>query len=249
MSVRKRAFTLVELLVVIAIIALLIAVLLPALRRAKEAGMRISCASNLRALGQAFVMYTQENKGFFPKPAITTPDPADWIYWLPGRNLNESRISRMVGKTFQNKMFVCPSDDISTHPNSTGTSIPYRYSYTVNGYICVWGPGTKTLKMSEIREPSSKILLIDESGETVDDGTWAPSHFDVATDRKNILSNRHDRFKEKRAGSTYGAVDKLLGRGNVAFADGHCDFVERKESFEQRYYNPKWNGKDDPALP
>lgn len=248
MSVRKRAFTLVELLVVIAIIALLIAILLPALRRAKEAGMRISCASNLRALGQAFVMYTQENKGFFPRPAVGV-NPADWIYWQPGRNLNDSRISRMVGKTFQNKMFVCPSDDVATHPIAPGTSIPYRYSYTVNGYICVWDPLFKTLKMSEIIQPSSKILLIDESGGTVDDACWAPSHFDNVNDRKNMLSNRHDKFNEKKEKTGYSMADKVNGRGNVVFADGHCDFIDRNESFQQRYYNPKWNGKDDPALP
>jgi prepilin-type processing-associated H-X9-DG protein len=211
--------------------------------------MRISCASNLRALGQAFVMYTQENKGYFPRPAITTANPADWIYWLPGRNPNEGRISQVIGKSFQNKVFVCPSDDVSTHRVFPGSSTPYRYSYTVNGYICVWNTLSKTLKMSEIIQPSSKILLIDESGETVDDGCWAPSHFDIATDRKNILSNRHDKFNEKKSIGGYSAADKLNGRGNVVYADGHCDFIDRKESFLQRYYNPRWNGQDDPALP
>jgi prepilin-type N-terminal cleavage/methylation domain-containing protein len=64
---RKSGFTLVELLVVIAIITLLIAILLPALSKAREQANRVSCMSNLRSIGQAMYQYANENKGNFPR--------------------------------------------------------------------------------------------------------------------------------------------------------------------------------------
>jgi prepilin-type N-terminal cleavage/methylation domain-containing protein/prepilin-type processing-associated H-X9-DG protein len=66
----KKAFTLVELLVVISIIAILLAVLMPSLRRAKEQANSVVCKSNLKNYGLAGVMYLQDNENAFPHPKI-----------------------------------------------------------------------------------------------------------------------------------------------------------------------------------
>jgi len=67
MKKQQKAFTLIELLVVIAIIALLIAILMPALQRVKKQAKAVFCQSNLKQWGTIFAMYTDSNNGFFPR--------------------------------------------------------------------------------------------------------------------------------------------------------------------------------------
>lgn len=82
MERNRKGFTLIELLVVIAIIALLLAVLIPSLRKAKKQTRRIICVSNLKQWGMAFEMYTNDYKGLFPADPYPS-QPGCWTNILP----------------------------------------------------------------------------------------------------------------------------------------------------------------------
>jgi hypothetical protein len=156
---------LVELLVVIGIIALLSTILAATLTRARESARRVACLSNLRQLGVAITLYANDTKGCFPHIGLWTP-------WIFGQEGNVLARYGMVPAIYQ-----CPSDSPDYHrypvpPLGNG----YEYSYTGNWLIFAKGNYLKEhvgIRMSRVIGPSEKIIVIDESAETIDDCIWA----------------------------------------------------------------------------
>jgi prepilin-type N-terminal cleavage/methylation domain-containing protein/prepilin-type processing-associated H-X9-DG protein len=135
----RTAFTLVELLVVIGIIAVLVAILLPALNKARKQAKVITCASNLRSLGQAIQMYSNQNKGVVIPSIIWGPGNRDdsWAHLLVANNLvTPPVIDNLQQETAAESILICPEVRalrIGVSANMTGVATEAGGSST-DGY-------------------------------------------------------------------------------------------------------------------
>jgi len=144
---RKYGFTLIELLVVVAIIAVLVALLLPAITQARELAQTTVCGTRLKQLGMGIQLYTQENHGIYPPFYVTSETLPSW----------QSCTAKMLG--LQNEAqfreaFHCPKHQVDS------STWVYWCSYGGNCHLGVSGPNGRR-NIDDVPEPHRIMLLVD----------------------------------------------------------------------------------------
>lgn len=182
-SQTRHAFTLVELLVVIAIIAILAAMLLPALQQSRARGQAAACVNNLKQLGLGIFQYGSDYDDYLVLPiAVTYPDTPRWTFLLMGpnpadpANPYQSGLQHTQGKYASAKLFRCPAAaypvdltgrvSLSSAGNDETRSASWWKKYSFYGMNWFLRPQADdktncTVKFHQLRNPSRKIVLAD----------------------------------------------------------------------------------------
>lgn len=160
-SPRKRGFTLIELLTVVACVAVLLALLLPAARSAREAAQRAVCASNLRQFAQATLLYSVDSGGFYtpgiyypantpPYPQMETNQPSFGVgllqrhgYFVDGKRHFDGSLSNWQVATKRYRYLFCPAQthtfyallDTAVPTGNNGAFMGYSYLYIGHGSL------------------------------------------------------------------------------------------------------------------
>lgn len=206
-----RAFTLIELLVVIAIIAILAAMLLPALSKAKDQAYTVSCLNNLKQITTAWMMYIGDNQDQIPPnkytPGTGAAAPGSWVVGLAYKDTNTTNIESGVLFPFLKvaSIFRCPADKATVAGSaSLLRTRSYSMSVHLNGTPNENGITIPLIKMSQLTPPalSDVLVFVDENAGCIEDGIFGLNR-NPSAQWLNLPADRHNRG------------------GTLSYADGH----------------------------
>lgn len=227
---RRRGFTLIELLVVVAIIALLIAILLPSLSRAREQARATVCLSNLRILGTALHLYLSDYKDRFPQRGLSHGGQDDldrsWVIQM-ARELGQSDDIRR-----------CPSDK-SPYWQEPYNDLLRRSSYASNDFLTrVVDPGPGGVrKLPDGRDPFDRVDRVHNPTRTI---FWVELAEQVRDPVTAYVTSDHvhpelwigGNADEVRTAALQMVEYNLhLGRANYGFVDGHANPERFEDTF------------------